>query len=206
MNRELLKNILVFTAGVGVGALITNKLMKQKYEDIVQEELVSIRETRTRVDSDEEGTIKEEIKEEKILVMPNSRVKKVMRQYNASGDAQELYEEAERMSHEARNYEMDNDPCVITVEEFFECTTNHDKLTLTYYEDDGVLVDENEEIIEDPNYTVGPDALVSFGEGSDDPEIVYVRNSRIGTDFEIVRLSKSYKDTVMGVESDEDEE
>ena len=203
MNRELLKNILIFTTGVGVGVLLTNKIMKQKYEDIVQEELVSIRETRTRVDSDEEGMVKEEVKEEKILVMPNSRVKKVMRQYNATNDAQELYEEAEKIYN--KEVEVPERPIIITVEEFFEGNSDHDKLTLTYYEDDGVLVDENEEIIDDPEYIIGSSALVSFGEGSDDPEIVYVRNYRISTDFEIVRLSKSYKDTVMGPESDSNE-
>jgi hypothetical protein len=64
---------------------------------------------------------------------------------------------------------------------------------------DDTLSDENEEIISDVSYVIGYDALSSFGDGSDDPDIVYVRNEKLQTDYEVTRLNKSYSETVLGV-------
>jgi hypothetical protein len=95
-------------------------------------------------------------------------------------------------------------PYVITNEEFAEDMTHFDKLTIYYYEDDQTLADENEEIIQDVSSTVGDEALDKFGDGSDDPEIVYVRNEKMEIDYEVIRLSKSYKETVGGFTEDKE--
>lgn len=61
------------------------------------------------------------------------------------------------------------------------------KITLKYYPKQQVLLDEEEEPIDDVEAYVGWRALNRFGDESDDPDIVYVRNRRLETDFEVER-------------------
>lgn len=61
------------------------------------------------------------------------------------------------------------------------------KITLTYYPRDRVLLDEDEDIIEVPEY-VGWENLNRFGDESGDPDTVFVRNRRLLTDFEVIKV------------------
>lgn len=63
------------------------------------------------------------------------------------------------------------------------------KTTLTFYSRERVLVDEDEEGIDhkDVDEYVGWKNLNRFGDQSDDPDVVYIRNRRLSTDFEVVR-------------------
>lgn len=212
MNTKLLKFIGVFVVGVGLGATATTIYLKNKYEEIVQEEIESIRETlaphlssrrettAVRATELEEDEIDQETKKDsKILNIERKRHNRIARRYNTTSDEEQEASdlEHEKMSHDANQVNSDH-PYVITLEQFSEEMVNFDKLTIYYYEDDGTLADENEEIISDETYIVGDEALIMFGEGSDDPEIVYVRNEKLMSDYEVIRLSKSYKDEVLG--------
>lgn len=105
-------------------------------------------------------------------------------------------------------YEVSNDgpersePYVIPYGEYEDATSENamlfEKEVLCYYEEDEVLVDENEDIIMVSD-TIGLDALDSFGELSEDPDIVYIRNEKMGTDYEVMCIHKSYQETVLGV-------
>ena len=65
----------------------------------------------------------------------------------------------------------------------------YDKVTLTYFPGDRVLLDEEEDPIDlkGIDHLVTWKALSSFGEGSEDPNVVFVRNSRLEIDYEIIR-------------------
>ena len=84
----------------------------------------------------------------------------------------------------------DDAPYVITPEAFAEYE-EYDTVSLTYY-DDGVLADEDDNIIEDVEGMVGVDSLTHFGEYEDDS--VYVRNDRYKCDYEILRDQRKYSD------------
>lgn len=64
---------------------------------------------------------------------------------------------------------------------------NYEKITLTYFPRDRVLLDDEDEPIEDIAGVVGWRSLTQFGVDSDDPEVVFVRNHRLESDFEIIR-------------------
>ena len=49
MNRDLLSKIMIFVAGAGIGSVVTYKLVKKQYDQIIQEEIDSWNE-----DEDEE--------------------------------------------------------------------------------------------------------------------------------------------------------
>lgn len=82
-------------------------------------------------------------------------------------------------------------PYVITVDEFQTERPEFDKTTITYYELDDTLCDDREVIVPDVDGTVGIEHLNQFGIGSQDDHIVYIRNERVATDFEVV-LNKGY--------------
>ena len=81
-------------------------------------------------------------------------------------------------------------PYIISPEEFGDFD-EYTKLSLTYYSD-GVLADENDEIVDDIDETVGADFADHFGEYEDDS--VFVRNDRLKCDYEILRDNRSYSD------------
>lgn len=88
------------------------------------------------------------------------------------------------------------DPAIITMEEYAG-DDEFTHVTLKYYEDD-VLTDEKGHPIDRPERLLGEEALVSFGELSQDPDIVYVRNREKYAMYEVVRMDKPFaqvKDT-----------
>lgn len=87
---------------------------------------------------------------------------------------------------------------VITVGQFHEEKSDYNKITITYYEADNVLVDDREIPIRDYVKVVGADFRKHYGgEGSDDPNIVHVRNDRLESDFEIVKDGRAYVDVIL---------
>lgn len=68
----------------------------------------------------------------------------------------------------------------------------YDKVSVTFFEGDDSLVDENSKIIPDLEACLGTDALTKFGLFSKDKDIVYVRNERREVDFEVVRDSRRF--------------
>lgn len=100
------------------------------------------------------------------------------------------------------------DPYIISEDEYMYPTSfvEFERNTLIYYEgDDTLTTDRDEVIITDIEEIVGSSALTSFGTMSGNKDVVYVRNVRIGADFEILRESGSYQELVLGL-SDEDVE
>lgn len=83
-------------------------------------------------------------------------------------------------------------PYVIPPEDFGEFE-DYEKISLTYYSD-GVLTDENDEIMDDVEDSVGEDSLNHFGEYEDDS--VFVRNDRKKCDYEILLDLRKYEDVV----------
>ena len=78
------------------------------------------------------------------------------------------------------------DKCFVDDEEY-------EQISLTYYAD-GVLADENDEVIEDVEDAVGIDSLNHFGEYEDDS--VFVRNDARKCDYEILLDQRTYSEVV----------
>lgn len=89
-------------------------------------------------------------------------------------------------------------PYVITQEEFMTNETSFQQTTVTYYEGDDVLADENEQMINEIDRTVGKDNLYRFGAGSGDGKIVYVRNDKLELEIEIIEHTGKFSEEVLG--------
>lgn len=171
------KNVLVFGFGLIVGAIIgalgmreyTIKTMIEVEKEILEE-----------LDSD---TCK---RQNERLIKKYSPSEIVELQNNKTLDYNRFRPAA--FSKREDDCEMSiKAPHVITFEQFNEEKGDHDKLSLCYYTEGNTLVlEDGEEEVTDIEDLVG-DALNHFGYGSDDPDVVYVRNEKISIDYEILR-------------------
>lgn len=80
-------------------------------------------------------------------------------------------------------------PYVISRDEYAygEDGESHAKITLTYYPRDRVLLDDDDDPIEDIAEMIGWRSLSNFGGVSGDPDVVFVRNDRLMSDYEVVK-------------------
>lgn len=101
------------------------------------------------------------------------------------------------------------EPYVISEDEFMDPNvfTDFESNTLIYYEEDDVLATDRDEVIDNVEELVGPEALTSFGYMCENKDTVFVRNINLGCNFEIVRETGSYKELILGFpEEDSDYE
>lgn len=94
-------------------------------------------------------------------------------------------------------------PYIITHDEFYGAEKDYDTHTLTYYVLDDTLTDEHDKPLEQTDKLVGDDHLLRFGSGSKDRNIVFVRNDRLGIDYEIIRSKGSYLEEVLGMPNED---
>jgi hypothetical protein len=93
-------------------------------------------------------------------------------------------------------------PYVITEAEWAFNESDHDQINLTYFAGDQVLADDADGVIEHVDQIVGILNLDRFGVGTDDPNVLFVRNEKLGSDYEIARREDKYKTTVLGLDDD----
>lgn len=99
--------------------------------------------------------------------------------------------------------ENPDDPYILHQTEFMSKESGYPQVVYTYYAIDDVLVDEgNGHPLPHADEIVGLNNL-RFGHGSDDEDVVYVRNNDRELEMEIVRVVKSYEEEVLGVENSE---
>jgi hypothetical protein len=97
---------------------------------------------------------------------------------------------------EKENRSMDK-PYILHQDEYFAKETEYSQSTLTYYSGDDILVDEQEVPIYNYKAVVGD---LQFGHGSDDPNVVYVRNDKLSGEYEVIKDSGLYEIEVLGNE------
>ena len=208
MNRKII-NLIIFTVGAAIGSAVTWKIVKDRYEKIAQEEIKSVKEVFSdRFNSSNDEASSEESDEEMSEEDPVSDYRKICWDDLEDLDPSELEEEeyqADYAGAVVSKYEdianiykeggADNmptseprEPYVIEPIEFGELD-DYKTFELTYYED-GILEDEDYEIVRNPEEILGPDALGSFGEYEDDS--VFVRNERLCADFQILKDYRTY--------------
>lgn len=212
MNYKLF-NVLLFAAGAAIGSAVTWKVLKTKYEKLVQEEIESVKTAFAEGMVDFHAAAKEDedpdnSEEERSGVISGQI------DWDELEDLDELdaNEEAEYQSDMATMAEYERltdhyktkkggvksmdksvakEPYVISPFDFGEID-DYDRVSLTYYADN-ILEDENYDIIteKDRDDYIGNKALFTFGEYEDDS--VFVRNERLRTDFEILRDYRTYE-------------
>ena len=178
-----MKGLFIFAAGVVVGAVAGAYLVKDKIMADAKQEIEEVREYyKSKKESKKEETVEEqpveEVKEEKEYktIVENSG-----------------YVNYNKPEQIIQHSVLEDTPYAIDPEEFGDKEEEGwDTTTLTYFAD-GVLVDDVDEIVEQPDVVVGLDNLKIFEEFPD-ATCVYVRNETWRTDFEILRDDWKWSD------------
>lgn len=95
-----------------------------------------------------------------------------------------------------------DEPYILSKDEFFENESGYDQSTCTYFEEDGILIDEQERIIEKVDSVVGLSNMDRFGMGSGQAHVVYIRNERLRGEYEVCRSTGSYAKEIAGFRDD----
>ena len=171
-----IKGIFIFVIGVVSGTFVGAQIAKKKYEEIANEEIEEIR----AFYKEREKEVKE-VEEPKAVEAPEEKSIEV--------EERKQYDNIiKRGNYMASDEEEQNNVCdeayPIDPSEFGNDGKNATE-TLTYFAD-GVLVNEVDEVIEDPDLVVGRHHIDIFNEFPD-ATCVYVRNDLDGMDYEILK-------------------
>lgn len=183
--KDILSKLFIFAAGAGIGSAVTWKLVKSKYEQIAQEEIDSVKDYyHSKYEDKDESESKNDVDNAGVNL--------------AKGMVEGLKTEKPDLKDyvnmiKAANYSQDVEtdrPYVIQPLEYGEMD-DYEVRSLVHYTD-GVLVDENGEIVEDVDHVVGGGYAAHIGEHEED--VVHIRNDVTKTDYEVLADPRSYSD------------
>ena len=195
MIGENIKNVLLFTAGLVMGSVVTWKITKDKYEQWANDEIHMMREYYNQ--KEEEYYEEEDLDEEPIEaeVRTERSTKPDLTEYtsrlNESGytDYSEISKKDEEEDNES---DMEEKPYVISPEEFGDFD-DYETIELTYYKngyvtDDQDILMSNDEVEE----AIGWNNITRMGEYEEDA--LHVRNEKRKTDYEILQVFDDYQE------------
>lgn len=217
-------------AGAATGALIAWKMAWKRADKDIQEEIKGMREHYQQKeaalaarDKPDLQTMAEDLgyssnpretQYEDLLEVKNTPPVPITESRNIFKETVETTKQDYRgLSTDVWNYEREMQsrsedvPYVIHKEEFAQGNfggEDHEQVTLTYFIQDDVLCNERDEQIPEMDEMIGLANLGKFGHGSEDANVVYVRNHQLKVDFEILRDGGSFAATVHGVPQEDD--
>lgn len=189
MNNNV-KCLLAFTFGAVVGVAASWKYMELKYRKIADDEIASVKEVYSSkpVEEDTEESDEEDQVETEEVAEPEPEFTK---------EEKNEYRNIIRTNYAGISKEGDTSdespvdgPYIIDYNEVGEL--DYEQIELTYYEGDGVLADELDELVDDVEAAVGRANLEKFGEY----DSICIRNDARKVDFEILLDVRSYADVM----------
>lgn len=180
MNSTLSK-VLIFAAGAAIGSAVTWKLLDAKYAQRAESEIKEIKEYyEGKYEADPEEAYNEWAEKNPDLAKEErAEYANLVTNYNG-------------MKGGSESVNVGTPPYIIPPEEF-DMEDDYETVSLTYYTD-GVLSDDDGNIYENREDTVGEDFVNHFGDYAEDPDTVFVRNERLKTDYEICMDYRPYSD------------
>lgn len=211
MNRNMLAKAFIFVAGATIGSVVTWKVLKNKYEQITQEEIKSVKEEYSRLtklmrmEIDACHRVTEAHTEDEVTdnddsidnnydfsEPENNQVEyhKLTSKYRGTPDESESNEEGDGDGIGDDDLPFINGPYVISPDEFASSPPGYSACPIDYYKD-GILAD-GWGVKLNIEETIGEDAINHFGDYVDD--VVHVRNERTQIDYEVTRDPRTYKE------------
>lgn len=178
-----------FLVGSLSGAGLAYLYMKDAYDKVVREEIDSVREFyRTKEAKANSMEIKPDAdpKAESYSQNDYSQYNQLLGKYTNSSD-ENLQDQVSKT-----NQNSGERPYVISPDDFGEFE-DYSRISLVYYADQ-ILADDDDELVDDIDNTVGIDSLSHFGEYEDDS--VFVRNDALKCDYEILLDTRKYSEVI----------
>lgn len=200
MNKTV-TTVSAFLLGAAAGAAGVWYILKDRYAQIAQEEIDSVKAAFSRRYSDPEkdDSPTEDISDEEPEEEPTRATDMIKQEvdeinekhdYTAYSTKPDISKVVEKMIVEEEKKEAP--PYEIPAEEFGDMF-DYEQIELTFFADK-ILADDNMELIEDVEDVVGFEALSKFEPG--EVETVYIRNDRLKCEYEIVLDERTYTDAL----------
>lgn len=206
-----IKNLFIFGIGAAIGAAVTYKLVTDKYESLIEEEVHSVKESlgyynrREKVEISDDMDNAKQDKNPKVYDPLKSDKKDysnmvAYHKYGSGSGSILEEEEVEKKGEEfiefhkieqSSSHSFKDNIYVIPPNEY-GAITDYDLIDLTHY-NDGVLCDDMNEIVQDIDEKVGRDYIKHFGD-FDEEDVIHVRNDILKCDYEITRDVRDYTD------------
>jgi hypothetical protein len=220
---------ILVVGGVFLGTGVTTLVLKKHYQKIADEEIASVKSaykekekslyrTETKVTEEDLGdvvitTIPEVVytpneqpvtRYDKIIPSPEMKAEfdRIMDRTGYSTPAEPAPTNVPMVPRDLSTPDPDG-PYIISVDQFMANEEEFEQVTLTYYEGDGQMVDDAEDLIDDIATKIGYGPLTKFGKMSGNGDTVYVRNLEKEIDYEIIRDYRSYGKDMQGEEEPE---
>lgn len=189
----MMREVLIFVSGVTVGGFLGYKIIEKKYIDKLETEV------NRRIDEYVLNNKKEEKHTESVEIKKENTADKinynnVTKNYISSEDNEEKEEVDEKEDEpEVNDYISDDssrNPYEITEEEYDDNGNEFEKESLYYYRGNYTLVDDSDNVVdtEDADILLGSDWVELMNNNG----IIYIRNEKVKTDYEIVVNSGVY--------------
>jgi hypothetical protein len=205
MDKKLILAVVGgFVGGFVVGYFATKHYLEQHYIDLANEEIKDAKEYYESVADERTGSTAPDGRE-RIFYSTLKQYQGVAPVQTDQTGASEVLKNIFRDPRPEPSFaeEMEQrdpeHPYIISAPEYLGNDSNYSQETVTWYEGDGVLSDDRDEIVEDPDATIGLGNL-QFGHRSDDENVVYIRNDRLLIDFEVLRHDGKFAVVVMGLD------
>lgn len=186
-----LSHVIAFVAGAAVGYFAANYLLKDKYEKRFQQEVSSTIEA-FKTNKNDEHKKDDEVtyNNEKLKAVSDEVVVADIKEY-AKNIGKHDYSEVkdDKPSEENKDDNIDHTKPYVITEEEVDAYMNYSITQWNYYAD-GVLTDENNEVVEDVSTTIGKEAFEYLKKTSE--SAIYVRNDLLELDYEILKNEMTY--------------
>lgn len=225
--------VVAFSSGLGAGFLIGRKTKSEEYElpaqlefDFNKSDLLAIEETPNFVITEEKQITLSGINTSNSSNDDDVEVNLTLPAIDSLGNMEETLQVA-MMSHHTDiapvkqnvfagkssewDYEEElssratlkgNNPYVVHKDEFYSEESGFMQNTLCYYAGDDIMCDEEDVPIYNYASLTGP---LLFGHGSDDENVVYIRNEKQKAEYEVLYHSGLFSVEVLGLQIEENE-
>ena len=198
--------VIIFIGGVAAGSFVTWRLLKEKYIRQTQEEINEVREHYRKKKESEEVTVdsngstetneKPDLIEYAAKLTKNGYIdytnpKSLVKATGDMIDAVVQKDNEESLDPVILNDPSYQPPYIISPEDF-AIDDEYTIVNLNYYID-GVLTDEDDNIVENVDDVVGLENLNHMGEYEDDA--LHIRNENYKCEYEILLSRRLYHDT-----------
>ena len=160
------RDLLIFIAGVGVGIGASYNIIKKKHDEILEEEIASVKETYSKYNKESDEVTEEKELEPEEIASVKEKYEKITKEYS------ELNEE------NCTNSEIYE----ISYDDFGE--EGYEEIELTYYIDDETLTDDTDEPMEELDI-ISSIGSIDILDGCKDGEYIYIRNKEKEIDYSI---------------------
>lgn len=201
MNKGI-NNLIWTVVGACIGASATYVIVKKKYEDILETEIQSVKDSYNKMAKDLAD--KNESEKKRIILETTNQITGYLQESSADGTEEVLEteenEEPEEFDEEvivktkkvtkekphAKSMNSFKGAPEIISEDDYGSEDEFNLVTLYYLAENGDILDEDHDLIEDPASLIGEENMAALPDKFESDDCVYVRNFQRQCDYEVL--------------------